>query len=189
MTDDSMTPRGRLSAQPNECQGLRESTQAALKRRLRGFSYPPPGPTLDIHLSSQGSPLKGSLLKTFHKDFLVRQRITFHQDFYVRQQGRGGVDGHSGAHTKTKRSESAKLTREHNPIAMRFAARGSSLSPPTRRNMNNRLPAIDIAPVVALNRSNASAAREARRSAQVHLRCQTKLFSTDNSTATDVANM
>jgi len=83
--DDAMTPRGRFSAKPNECQGLRESAPAAIQRWLRGFSYPLPGPTLDIHLASQGSPLKGSLLKIFRQDSFVTQRIIVHQDFYVRQ--------------------------------------------------------------------------------------------------------
>jgi hypothetical protein len=83
--DDAMTPRGQFSAQPNECQGLRKSALAAVQRWLRGFFFPLPGPTLDIHLPSQGSPLKGSLLKLFRQVSFVRQRITFHQDFYVRQ--------------------------------------------------------------------------------------------------------
>jgi hypothetical protein len=85
MTDDAMTPRGRLSAQPNECQGLRKSAQAAVQRWLRGFCYLLPGPTLDIHLASQGPPLRGHCSKVFRQDSLVRQRITIHQVFYVRQ--------------------------------------------------------------------------------------------------------
>jgi hypothetical protein len=69
MTDDAMTPRGRLSAQPNECQGLRKSAGGSDQRWLRGFFYLLPRTTLDIHLSSQGSPLKASLLKHFVKIF------------------------------------------------------------------------------------------------------------------------
>ena len=85
MTDDALTPRGRLSAQPNECQGLRKSACAAIKRMLRGFFISLPRPTLDIHLASQGSPLRGHCSKVFRQDSFVRQRITVHQDFYVRQ--------------------------------------------------------------------------------------------------------
>lgn len=82
-----MTPRSRFSTQPNGTQGLRKSAQAAQERRLRGFSYLLPGPTLDFHLAEQNWPLRGHCSKLFRQDFFVRQRITFHQDFYVTQQG------------------------------------------------------------------------------------------------------
>lgn len=64
-----MTPRGRFSAQPNESQGLRESAQAALQRRLRGIYYLLPEPTLDFHLASQELAAKGSLLEGISSRF------------------------------------------------------------------------------------------------------------------------
>jgi hypothetical protein len=60
-----MTPRGRLSAQPNGSQGLRESAHAANKRRLRGFCYLLPGPTLDFHLASQELAAKGVIARNY----------------------------------------------------------------------------------------------------------------------------
>jgi len=60
-----MTPRGRFSAQPNESQGLRESAQAAFQRRLRGFYYLLPGPTLDFHLAEQKLAANGVIARWY----------------------------------------------------------------------------------------------------------------------------
>ena len=93
----------------------------------------------------------------------------------------------SRRYVKTTRSASAKLIREQITIVIRFAASGYSLRPLTSTIITARLPISDIAPFVELKRRNKRAVLDRGRSAQVHRLCQTKLLSTDASTANAVA--